>query len=282
MIFLLYSKYFDGKVNNSRQKLEIEDHEYKQLKNILLEKISTILNKNIPSILERNEKATQSLNDTFPHLQGYFNENSIGLLDRNKSLETAQKKFFQAQKETLEATDLSTEQYEKSLEVSARLLTEYILYRNIIISKLKSIDKSTKEASIHNLIAPKYKTYEKSTFVNDLYTNNVWLFDDKYMSYTTVLSEIEMDKLLEKITDETTDKVEDGRPDIAIIFSNDPTNTEKVDVVIVELKKLELKIERKYDVITQLTNRATKLLKYFPDKIQRIWFYGIVDIDKAF
>jgi len=105
--------------------------------------------------------------------------------------------------------------------------------------------------------------------------------DDKYMSYNTILSELEMDKLLKKIAID--DYEEDGsRPDIAIVFSNDPNTSEKVDVVIVELKKLNLKLERKVDVVTQLTSRARKLLTNYPNKIQRIWFYGIVDIDKEF
>lgn len=281
LIFLLYSRYFDGKVNSSRQRLEIEDHIFKQVKNILIEKIGTLLNEVIPTISERNEKVKASLNEKFPHLQGYFNENSIGLIDRNKSLETAQKKFFQAQKETLESTELTNEQYEKSLEVSARLLTEYILYRNIIISKLKSIDKTSSEADIHNLIIPKRKKLNQANFINDLYSNNAWLLDEKYMTFTTILSDLEMNKLLKEIEEE--DEVNSSkRPDIAIVFSNNPENTEKVDVVIVELKKLDVQLAKNEEVISQLKQRARKLVKYYDKKIQRIWFYGVVEFTEEF
>lgn len=39
---------------------------------------------------------------------------------------------------------------------------------------------------------------------------------------------------------------------------------------------------KREEVVSQLKQRARKLAKYYPDKIQRIWFYGIVDIDAEF
>ncbi|RZK68656.1 MAG: hypothetical protein EOO85_23860 [Pedobacter sp.] len=93
-----------------------------------------------------------------------------------------------------------------------------------------------------------------------------------------------MGEILENITidaDSNDDKKE-KRPDIAIIFSNDPTEAKKVDVVIVELKKLGIGLAKKEEVISQLRQRARKLLLHFPNKIQRIWFYGIVDFDDDF
>ena len=35
-------------------------------------------------------------------------------------------------------------------------------------------------------------------------------------------------------------------------------------------------------MVSQLRQRARKLLRYYPDKIERIWFYGITDIDDEF
>ena len=249
--------------------------------------MAEILDEKIPSIKEKNNHVRSSLNNRYPHLQGYFNNNSIGLIDRNKTLDIAQKKFFHAQKEILDATDLTEATYNKSLDVSARLLTEYVLYRNIIINKLKTIDISHSENEIHNFIVPTKKIFRKDNFIKDIYSNNVWLLDDKYMSYRTILSELQMSKLLKEleINGENSDS-DDTRPDISLIFSNDPNATDatenKVDVVIVELKKLGLKLAKREEVVSQLKQRARKLLNYFPNKIQRIWFYGIVDIDKEF
>ena len=69
----------------------------------------------------------------------------------------------------------------------------------------------------------------------------------------------------------------------AIIFSNNiDSNDVKSDVVIVELKKRGIKLAKTEEVISQLKERATKLMKLYPNKIQRIWFYGIVEFNDDF
>ncbi|HTN20754.1 MAG TPA: ATP-binding protein [Pelobium sp.] len=283
IIFLLYSNLFTGKVNASRQELNMDESEIRTIKKVFGEKIAEILNEKIPAIQEANAKTTSSLVDRYPHLNGYFEANSVGLIDRNHSLELAQKKFFNAQRDVLEASDVTDEVYQKSLELSSRVLTEYVLYRNIIIEKLKKVDKNNSESDIHNLIVPQRSTLSKDTFHNDLFTNNAWLLDDKYMSYTTILSEKDMGEVLDNLTLDSEEKERnDKRPDLAIIFSNDPTEAKKVDVVIVELKKLGLGLAKKEEVTSQLRQRARKLLQHYPNKIQRIWFYGIVDFDDEF
>lgn len=247
IIFLLYSNLFTGKVNSSRQELAMEESEVKTLKKLFGDQVAKILKEQIPKIQERNQQVTESLKERFPHLTGYFEEESVGLIDRNQSLEIAQKRFFNAQKEILDSTSLSDDQFMKSLEISSRLLTEYILYRNIIINKLKSIDKSSSEADIHNIIVPQRNIFKKDNLMRDIYSNNAWLLDDKYMSYTTILSEQDMDRLIKEILleGESVEK-DDTRPDIALVFSADPNETDsKLDVVIVELKKLGLGLAKK-------------------------------------
>ena len=248
IVFLLYSSFFTGKTNPSREALTLDEQELKTVKNLFRKHATIIL------------------------------------------IETAQRKFFQAQKEVLDAPNtISTEQYEKALNVSSRTLMEYILYRNVIIKNLKQIDKKNPEADIHDIIVPRKKVCGKAGFINDLYTNNAWLLDDKYMSYSTILSDLEMNKLMPYLALDGENVDDEKRPDIAIVFSNDFHNPvgqvevqTKTDVVIVELKKLGLPLAKREEVVSQLKQRARKLAKYYPDKIQRIWFYGIVDIDAEF
>ncbi len=284
IIFLLYSKLFTGKSNSSRQELNMTEPEFKSIKKLFGEKVTEILNEKIPKIKEKNKEITEALGERFPHLVGYFDENSVGLIDRNISLENAQLKFFNAQKEILDSTSLSDEQFQKSLIISSRLLTEYILYRNIIIDKLKLIDTTSSEADIHSIIVPMQQTFRKGNIIKDIYNNNAWLLDDKYMSYTTILSDVDMDKVLKEILLEgETIKKDETRPDIALVFSSDPKVADtKLDVVIVELKKLGVGLAKKEELISQLRQRARKLLVHYGTRIQRIWFYGIVDFDKEF
>lgn len=283
LTFLLYSEYFDGKVNNSRQKLELDDSSLRAVRNLLVTKINEIIDIEIPHIKERNDQLQSSLNNRYPHLQGYFDRRFLGLADRNKSIEAAQKKFFLDQKRVLETNELDDKLFLKSLEMSSRVLTEYVLYRQKIIKKLKDSDFKDSEEDLHNIIIPMRQTFHSSKFINDIYSNNIWLLDDKFMTYTTILSDQEFDKLVDELSLEE-EKVKDTtRPDIAIVFSRNPENDSgKVDVVIVELKKKGIKLAKKEEVISQLKQRARKILKYYPDKIQRIWFYGIVDFHDEF
>ena len=279
--------------NPSREALTLDEQELKVVKTLFRKNATIILNEKIPSIQEENKHITKTLNNNYPHLMGYFDEQPVGIIDRNKAIEVAQHKFFQAQKEVLDAPNtVSQEQYEKALNISSRTLMEYILYRNVIIKNLKGIDYKNTEADIHDIIVPRKKICTKPDLINDLYTNNAWLLDDKYMSYSTILSDIEMNKLMPYLALDGENVEDEKRPDIAIVFSNDIQSEEstksdgnkpqKTDVVIVELKKLGLPLAKREEVVSQLKQRARKLVGYYPNKIQRIWFYGIVDIDAEF
>ncbi len=282
LIFLFYSSELKGKTDASRQTLKIDDALLKTIKKVFRHKITEILTDKLPQITEKNKETKRLLFERYPHLLGYFNQDEIGIISKAKSLEEAQNQFLRDQKEILEATTLSDEKYEKALEVSSRTLTEYILYREKIIDKISSFTNENSEADIHNLILPKRTVLNNSDDLTSIYNNNLWLLDDKYMTYNKALSERTMKEIIEELVDE---KVESNskKPDIAIIFSNNPNQEgSKSDVVIIELKNRGLKLAKTEEVISQLKERATKLMKYYPNKIQRIWFYGIVEFNKDF
>ena len=121
--------------------------------------------------------------------------------------------------------------------------------------------------------------FDKNNFVNDLYRNNAWLLDDKYMTYETILSDREMGDLIKFITEGENTERDADRPDMALVFSNNPNKGIPFDIVIVELKKRGEKLEENMKAITQLEKRARKLMMHFKNKIQRIWYYGIIEFN---
>jgi hypothetical protein len=282
MIFILHSNYFSGKSNPSRDSLDIDEDSISKIKRMFRNKVSELITKTLPEIREHNQRIDNELNEKYPHLQGYFEKETIGFIEKDNSIEIAQRKFLKDQKDILNASSLDDIKYEKYLEVSSRLLTEYILYRNLIINKLRQLDYKNNEEEIHNLIAPKRKTFYSAKFMDTIFSNNAWLLDDKYMSYTTILSDKRIKEIYKEIDITSTTAKKDKKPDITIIFSGNPEQTKRIDVVIIELKKLGLELEKKEYMISQLRQRARVLLSCYPDKIQRIWFYGIVDIDPEF
>ena len=281
LIFIIESEFFNGKSDNSRKGIALEPCDMAIVQRVFRKAINEILLKEIPEINNRNEKLLLQLQETYPHLSGYFGDDYVGYALKAELIKHAQNIFFNEQRIVLESQTMDDEKYKKSIEISARLLAEYVLYRSKIIDKLKNVSDSDSEATIHNIIIPRFAEFTQSDVIEDNYSNNAWLLDDKYMSYSTILSDREMGELIKAISDEDSIK-DDKRPDIAIVFSNNPKLNTGVDVVIVELKKKALDLARKEEVISQLKQRARKLLQYYPKSIQRVWFYGIVDFDDEF
>ena len=280
--FLLEASFLDAKTNESRQELVLKQEEQDNIRSVFIEKVAEILNANIPEMKDVNAQIKESLDKTYPHLAGYFNQKTVGLINRNRAIIDAQTAFCRDEKEILEAQDLSDELYEKSLSQASRVLTQYILYRDKIIRKMESITSANKEADIHQLIVPMKRTLKEKNFSQDLYSNNAWLLDDKYMTYRSILSDEELKKLIEQIMSEEEQKDVNLRPDIAFVFSDNIETVEHpVDVVLVELKRKGLDHLGKHAIIEQIRQRARRLVTLYPTKIQRMWFFGVIDFDKA-
>ena len=279
-IFIFESEIFSGRSDTSRQRLVIpEDISETLLYRRLRQEMSSVLNEKFPEIEQKNTQTKNRFEKKYPHLIGLFEEDTVGLIDKEEALEIAQRKFFRKQKDVLESGAIDESSFQKSLEVSSRALTEYILYREIIIERLKRIDEENSEADIHNLIVPRYRQFYKDDLIEDIYSNNAWLLDDKFMSFRTILSEAKMERVIQEITLKEDIDVDDGRPDISMIFSADPDQKEKVDVVVIELKRRRADDKDSPYAATQLLKRARKLVDYCSN-IQRVWYFGIIEVDK--
>lgn len=235
MIFLLFSDYFIGKVDAARQNLTLSKIELREIQRVFRKKVTSLIEERIPRIKKNNTAIKDNLVNRYPHLNGYFDIDNIGYIKRNEILKNAQEEFFKAQKEILDANHLTDEQFEKSLEISSRALTEYILFRQITIDKLKNSTSRDSEADLHKLIASKGKEgrFEKTNLINDIYKNNSWLLDDKFMTYEITLSDREMSELVEHLVEGEEISKDIDRPDFAFIFSNNPNGDKPFDVVIV-------------------------------------------------
>lgn len=283
MVFLLMSETFQGHIDATRQNLTLEEPTLNQIKTIFRDAIADIINEQFPRIAETNIQRKQNLEKRYPHLRGYFEEKEIGYSTQTDVLKKAQDKYFRDQKEVLGATELTPEQFEKSMTLSARALAEYILFRQNVINKMRTFNGEEKEAEIHNLLAPKGSEFQEGEIIKDLYRNNVWVLDEKFMNYCTVLSEAEMSKVVDVLTAGEVEDDDDDRPDIVLFFSGDPTQEGiMVDVVVVELKRLDISAEQNSIVEFQLDTRTQRLAEYYGNRIQRMWFYGVVDMDDRY
>jgi Histidine kinase-, DNA gyrase B-, and HSP90-like ATPase len=279
VIFLFKSELFNGRSDSARQRLVLppdvqESAFYRALKTAA----GRILDDELPEIRTHNESTRTDFETRFPHLIGLFDAHTVGLIDRNEAIGTAQERFFQHQRQVLESDPTSDAAFQKSLEMSARCLAEYVLYRDWVIKRLGNTSSADREATVHDLVVPRYSRFEESSLVEDVYRNNAWILDDKFMTFRTILSESTMTEVIRAITLEEDAADDDGRPDISMIFSADPAKAERVDVVVVELKRRRTDDKDANYAGVQLVKRARLLVDHCPN-IQRVWYYGIIDID---
>lgn len=286
--FIIQSDALSCRADAARQKIEFPSNfQEEAFKRALRNEISNILKEEIPSIKDSNQKAYRSFEKTYPHLYGLCDEaDAVGLITSKQMLEAANEKLFKKQKQVLGGRSMSERAYNDAMQLASRSLTEYILYRSYIIERLKNVNKKESEIDIHNIISPRFSVYSDQTADRDLYSNNVWLLDDKFMSYDTVMSDKQMADLLGTIDENyekegTPEEIE--RPDISIVFSADPTTAEKVDVVIVELKKYGIDQYEQNKVVEQLKERARNLVDHYENgKINQMWFFGVLELTQKF
>lgn len=284
MVFILYSDTFQGQTDATRQVITLRPDTLKMLQKTFRDEILTLLAERAPKVIEETQHEAEQINDQFPHLRGYFEENTIGISSKADVIKDAQTRFIRDQREILcKSTDSLTDaDFERSMNLAGRALTEYILFRQKTIERLKGVDKKDLEATIHNVIVPQRTVLREGDFSQDIYKNNSWILDDKFMTYSTVLSEMEMTDLIKELTKDENVERNDDRPDIAVIFSNDPKISEKFDVVIIELKRKGLKSEDNIRIEAQLEKRARDLFSIYPNRIQSLWLYGIVELDNDY
>ena len=284
MVFILYSDTFQGQTDATRQIITLRPDTLRMLQKTFRDEILTLLAERAPKVIEEAQHEAEQINDQFPHLRGYFEENTIGISSKADVIKDAQTRFIRDQREILckSTESLTDADFERSMNLAGRALTEYILFRQKTIDRLKGIDKKDLEATIHNIIVPQRTVLRDGDFSQDVYKNNSWILDDKFMTYTTVLSEMEMTDLIKELTKDENVERNDDRPDIAVIFSNDPNTSEKFDVVIIELKRKGLKSEDNIRVEAQLEKRARDLFAIYADKIQSLWLYGVVELDNDY
>lgn len=281
-VFLIESELFNQRTNDDRTDLQIPKNVLKELNKFVFNKIAEILREKIEIIDETNEEIKRQLSSTYPHLLGLFPENQLAIIDTNKSINIAQKRFFNRQREILSADSLNDDQYREAMELASRILASYILHRDTTIKKLENMNRENLERDIHNTLLPKGEHYSiDSQELEHMFHSNIWLVDDKFMSYTDAFSEYKMQDIINVIlSDEEKTKDEAGRPDIVLFFST--SEADKVDIVIIEIKRKGEDLKNAMYTIEQLKQRARSLYEFLEERLQRVWYYGIVDIDEDF
>lgn len=152
-------------------------------------------------------------------------------------------------------------------------LARFIVHRALVIDSLEKMPTDVAEDVIHRAILPK-----KSDGV-DIRENNIWIIDDKFLSYTSIFS----DETLSRIISEVNQKVERDqkrKPDVAAFFSKDDMNAAN-KLVIVEFKKPGADLFDNNKSLVQCRLYASDLVDRI-NTVREVFAFSIVDIDNEF
>ncbi len=312
-IFCLSSPYFQDKINDSRAGFTIKADQnnptfdspivFKEINDELRSILSEIVRKEFPE-LEKNFKAEkEKLNHEYPYLTEYINEYNQITMPVKNILEKSRQQFYKKREKTEEeikkfVDSIKNEKFnkkkydairEKFTEVGKEQLASYMAYRQTIIDMLMNISEKSKkkklafdEGDIHDLFLERGKD---SKTIDNRYANNVWIFDDKFMSYIYVASDktiksIAKDILKHDYIDEELKSYHKGKePDLLMFFSEDEDNYR--DVLLIEFKRLGLSIDKKIAAISQLRRYPVYIQKSLKGQnIRSIFTYTILDLDE--
>lgn len=300
-IFLLKSNYLDDKADDSRTDFTIKNKEinltnplsWSNIDDTLKQIIQDILKHNFEDMNEKNKKSFDKAMEKFPFFQknlDKMNAECVGYLstkDYVKSsydlLDNIKENLRKLQYKSLER-DLTDKEFEEILDNSSLELAEYIVNRQIIINEMQDFiaENTNDEAKIHNLIMPKGEILTNNDSLINLRVCNLWLIDDKFMSFSKALSDKKIKEIKKHIIQEYSEGEGDlQEPDLFIYFDSEKSKK----LVTIEIKSFvkQQKTDRKKinGLMGQLTDYADFINEAFPD-IKEKWYYLITAIDDNF
>jgi len=282
ILYLLSSPYLDSSANDTRDDFNIYPKKKQQdlLHNLSWQEIQNILKEQMKIIAKENNIEIDKLAEVnlreaikeSPFLVYYLKNNELG--EDSKGLQKQAKKLFEKDKQFLRDTKNQThEKYKEKLAIVTQSeLTEYIYDRQKKIDLLKKLtDEKALEKEIHNLFMQQRTSDKKE----DYRTNNLWLFDDRFMTYDKIFSEAQIKDIFPNLIANT------KRPDILSlsIVSNSYNQEEITDIVIIELKRPNEEIEPS-GAETQLLRYSRYINESRDNNKIRIWTYAFLKFNE--
>jgi len=276
ILFLLSSEYFDQNVNDERDDFNIKPVQknsdlysnlsWTDIHSKLSSKVREVcLKKGIDVDKEAKDNLHLSIKDA-PFLANYFPSNNDKVLSSDALIEQA-KEQYESDKKFLRNTENEPKiEYPIILNrVVQSELAEYVFEREKIINKLKTLVSDEQlEKEVHNLFM-KQRTKD---IEQDYKSNNLWLFDDRFMTYDKVFSEAQIKNIFPELA-EIIDRL-----DLCII-SNTYNEEAITDIVIIELKKPDKKMTPE-GAEAQLLRYARHINSSRQQNKIRIWTYAFL------
>lgn len=295
--FLLESKYLDQHIDNNRNTFSIFPRQETMLSPIswatinqsLKQIIADIVKTDVPNAIELNRATLRQIQQERPYLVDYIQDDDInlaGFLDKREIITNAKRRFDAAKDALLERSEKDSytdKDLGDAIQIAQSELIAYIADRILTIKTLKILlkDREKCEKIIHDLLMPQNST-------DDYYAvqkNNLWLLDDRFISYSFAASNKTIHTILKNISDEPSEtRIETDRPDISLFFPQNPrTQNGDLKSVIIELKPFDFDSKparKKHAGLTQLRDYIEAFQTQA--KIKEVWAFLVTEVDDDF
>lgn len=298
-IMMLCSEYFNNKDNDSRNDftelsfLKYATDEIPLLTNDILSETRPVMQRIIrnkyPEIERINVEEENAAIEKNPHLIKYIKENKEIVKSKESLTIAAQKKFNDEKikvrnkiEQVLSNNNVSASEFEKTIneitDIAYYELGEYIVYRDTIIKALaKTMNTEAREKVFHDMFIP-MKTSNSNDSINDRLLSNLWLLDDKYMTYLYASSDKSYKRIAKDLNLEPVESL--TRPDMCVFLSSND-DTKSKDALIIEFKSAKADLDEKRKALSELPDNVMTLRNDVTN-IKTVWSYGITEIDESF
>ncbi len=214
-------------------------------------------------------------------LQKYYPFIEVASLGGNAALLDAEEvvrtyRAQQARKEDQVVEDLEAGHpvsWDDVSHLASEDLARFIVHRALVIDSLAKMPPTSAEDAIHNAILP------KKSNGTEIRENNVWLVDDKFLSYSSIFSDESLAKIILDVGNIVAAK-QNRRPDVAAFFSKDSENQPN-KLVIIEFKKPGADVFENNKALMQCRLYATELAERI-STVREVFAFSIVEIDAEF
>lgn len=152
-------------------------------------------------------------------------------------------------------------------------LARFIVHRALVIDSLAKMPRESAEHVLHNAIL------RKRSDGSDKRDNNVWIVDDKFLSYSSIYSDESLAKIVQEVGAATESK-QHRKPDVAAFFSKD-NEGQPNKLVIIEFKKPGADIFENSKALLQCRLYAGELVNRI-DTVREVFAFSVVEIDDEF
>lgn len=284
-LIFVTSEYFNRRSNMERQRLELPktDDDADIASPISREKLMPLIHENCMAMIQDNDRGgieefksnnIDKLKKYYPFINISTLGSNVALLDADEVVKTYRAQQARNEDQLVEALEAGNHvSFDDISHLASDDLARYIVHRALVIDSLANMPPDSAEKAIHNAILP------MKSDGSEIRENNVWLIDDKFLSYSSIFSDSTLANIIKNI-DKSVESKQSRRPDVAAFFSKDSQNNPN-KLVIIEFKKPGADIFENTKALTQCRHYAGELADAIPT-LREVFAFSIVDIDDGF